>query len=503
MTRTAAATLVAVIAALTWPAEVRAEHVVVGSKAFPESWILAEALTGLARRAGASAEHMQNLGATEITYGALTTGSIDIYPEYTGTIREVLLRGSGAGDLDTMRGALGARGIGMSEPLGFDDSYALATSSRPQNARVRTISDLALAPDLRVGLTHEFLGRADGYPGLASRYGLALRDVRGIQHELALEALGRGELDVVDVYTTDAQIDRLALRVLDDDRHFFPRYDAVLLYRADLPARAAVAFEAMMRLVGRVDATAVRKANARVVLDGMSVRDAALALRHDVLGEKVDSAEPASSLAGDIAHNTLRHVELVVAALLAAIVLGVPLGVLAARSRVLALVTTSVTGLVQTVPSLALLALLVPLLGIGAKPALTALLLYGLLPIVRGTHVGLTTIPLSITESAEALGLAPGARLTRVFLPLASPHILAGIRTSAVIAVGTATLAALIGAEGLGGPILQGIALRNAGLVLQGAVPAALLALGVDGGFALASRFIVPTGLRRHASRAP
>jgi osmoprotectant transport system permease protein len=493
--------VVATLALLTLPADARAEHLVVGSKAFPESWILAETVTMLASSAGASAEHVQNLGATEITYGALTSGSIDIYPEYTGTIAEVLLRGVDAGTPEAMKTALASRGIGMSEPLGFDDSYGLATSSsHPADARIRTISDLARAPDVRVGLTHEFLGRADGYPGLAARYGLALRDVRGIQHELALEALGRGELDVVDVYTTDAQIERLALRVLDDDRHFFPRYDAVLLYRADLPARAPGAFEAVVRLIGHVDAAAMRRANARVVLDGKSVREAASALRRDALGEET-AAGSTPSLAFEIARNSLRHLQLVAMALLVSIALGVPLGILAARSRVLAIVTTSVAGLLQTVPSLALLALLVPVLGIGAKPALTALVLYGLLPIVRGTHVGLTTIPAAITESAEALGLPAGARLWRVLMPIASPHVLAGVRTSAVIAVGTATLAALIGAQGLGGPILQGIALRDANLVLQGAIPAALLALAVDATFAMASTLVVPRGLRISAAR--
>ena len=485
----------AMVAVLLVPAETRAERVVVGSKAFPESWILAETVTLLAQGAGANAEHVENLGGTEITYGALTAGSIDIYPEYTGTIREVLLRGVDTETAGAMRDGLARSGIGMSGPLGFDDAYALATSSGARHDGLRTISDLVRAPDMRAGLTHEFLGRADGYPGLAAKYGLALADVRGIQHELALEALGRGELDVVDVYTTDAQIERMALRVLEDDRHFFPRYEAVLLYRADLAARAPGALQAVMRLVGHVDASAMRRANARVVLDGVSVHDAAEGLLRGALGEAA-SPSRAPSLLGGIARNTLRHIELVVAALLASIALGVPLGVVAARSRVLALVTTSVAGLVQTIPSLALLALLVPLVGIGARPALMALVLYGLLPIVRGTHVGLTTIPAAITESAEVLGLPPAARLMRVLLPIASPHVLAGIRTSAVIAVGTATLAALIGAEGLGSPILQGIALRNAGLVLQGAVPAALLALAVDAAFALASYFIVPRGLR-------
>jgi osmoprotectant transport system permease protein len=324
--------------------------------------------------------------------------------------------------------------------------------------------------------------------------------VRGVQHEMALEALAHGELDVTDVYTTDAQIDRLGLQLLDDDLGFFPRYQAVLLYRTDLQARAPRAYAAMMRMVGHVDAAAMRRANARLVLDGRSVPEAARGLLADALGRDVLLAGP-DSPASEIARNTWKHVQLVLFALVASILIGVPLGVAAARSRVLGAVVTSAAGVVQTIPSLALLAFLVPLLGIGAKPALTALVLYGLLPIVRGTQTGLTTIPTSITESAEAIGLPPRARLLRVFLPIASPHVLSGVRTSAVIAVGTATLAALVGAEGLGGPILQGIALRDPARVLSGAVPAAILALAVDGAFALASRIVIPAGLRVSPAR--
>jgi osmoprotectant transport system permease protein len=472
------------------------EHVVVGSKAFPESWILGEAASILAKTAGGETEHRQNLGATEITFAALRSGAIDVYPEYTGTIREVLLHGAGGSSLESLRSELARNGIGMSDPLGFDNSYALATTAADQERLgLRAISDLRRLPDLRIGFNHEFLGRPDGWPGLVARYGLSSRDVRGVQHEMALEALAHGELDVTDVYTTDAQIDRLDLRLLADDLGFFPRYDSVLLYRADLPARAPRACAAMMRMVGHVDAAAMRRANARLVLDGRSVQEAARGLLADALGRDVLLAG-SDSPASEIARNTWKHVQLVLFALLASIVIGVPLGIAAARSRVLGAIVTSAAGVVQTVPSLALLAFLVPLLGIGAKPALTALVLYGLLPIVRGTQTGLTTIPTSITESAAAIGLPPRARLLRVFLPIASPHVLAGVRTSAVIAVGTATLAALVGAEGLGGPILQGIALRDPARVLSGAVPAALLALAVDGAFALASRAVIPAGLR-------
>jgi osmoprotectant transport system permease protein len=153
-------------------------------------------------------------------------------------------------------------------------------------------------------------------------------------------------------------------------------------------------------------------------------------------------------------------------------------------------------GVLQTIPSLALLAFLIPIVGIGVVPATLALFLYALLPIVQGTCTGITGIPTTLAASAEALGLTPSAKLLRIDLPLASPSILAGVRTSAVIAVGTATIAALVGAGGLGDPILEGIALRNTLLILAGAVPCAVLAVAVQALFVLLERVLVPRGLR-------
>jgi osmoprotectant transport system permease protein len=483
-----------------------AERVVVGSKAFPESWILGEAAKLLAGQSGANAEHAKNLGGTEISYAALESGQVDLYPEYTGTIAEVILHdpalATRLSDLTALREALAPRGLTVSDPLGFNDGYALAASrAAAEKYGLRTLSDLARLPDLRVGMTHEVLGRADGYPGLAARYGFHFSDLRGVQHELAMDAAGRGDLDIVDVYTTDAQIDRLGLHLLEDDRAFFPRYDAVLFYRKDLPQRAPVAFEAMSRLVGHVDEALMRRSNARVALEGKSVDDAARSLLKEALGESRGKVDARASIAGDIAKNSVRHLELVGLSLLFAILVGIPLGIASSRSRALRAITGAVVSVLQTIPSLALLALLIPLLGIGVRPALAALFLYGLLPIVRGTESGLTTIPASITESAEVIGLPYRARLVLVLLPIASPHILAGIRTSAVIAVGTATIAALVGARGLGDPILQGIALHDTGLLAQGAVPAALLALAIDGAFVLLSRVIIPRGLTPRSSR--
>jgi osmoprotectant transport system permease protein len=481
------------------------ERVSVGSKAFPESWILGEALMLLAHGAGVEAEHRANLGGTQIVAEAVRSGAIDAYPEYTGTLREVVARESTDGDVVSL---LAREGLGVTPSLGFDDSYALAVAGAAARTRgLGTISDAARHPELRAAFSHEFLGRADGWPGLRDLYSLSFADVRGVDHALALEALAAGRVDVVDAYTTDPQIERLGLRLLADDRSFFPRYDAVIVYRLDLESRAPAALAAMRHLVGRVERPAMVHANAAVA-EGATVRDAAAGLLDKALG--TDTTRAAGGATGttsarawgsapspivDILQPLLRHVELVGASLAGAVLAGIPLGVIAARRKRAATVAMAVAGVVQTVPSLALLALLIPLLGIGALPAVAALFLYGLLPIVQGTTTGLTTISASLAEAAEALGLPPLTKLLRIELPLASPSLLAGVRTSAVISVGTATIAALVGAGGLGDPILRGIELRSPRLILSGAVPAAALALITQGLFWLVERAVVPRGL--------
>lgn len=480
------------------------EGLTVGSKAFPESWILGETLARVAAAEGVTpVAHRHNLGGTEIVYQALRSGAIDAYPEYTGTISEVILHRADRPSLPQLRASLDSLGLGVGEPLGFNDGYALALRRAvAERAGIRSLSDLAAHPELRLGLTHEFLGRQDGWPGLARRYGLAPREVRGIQHELAYAAITAGQVDVVDIYTTDAQIQALDLLVLEDDRGFFPRYDAVWLYRLDLGRRAPGAMRAMRRIEGRIDEAAMIRANGRVALEKASYQAAADSLLGETLGSLVRPRDPGPGVAEDIAGNLLQHVRLVGLSLMLAILVGVPLGVLATHSRPLAAVTLSLAGLLQTIPSLALLAFLIPLLGIGVTPALVALFLYGLLPIVRNTYVGITSIPAPLSESAAVIGLSPRARLLRVQLPMASPSILAGIQTSAVINVGTATLAALIGAGGLGEPILSGITLRRHDLILQGAIPAAVLALLVQWGFDLAERWVIPRGLRLPVQRS-
>jgi osmoprotectant transport system permease protein len=499
MRRSAGLLLVGACALLLLPASASAaarERVVVGSKAFPESWILGEALTQLAGSAGADVDHRQNLGGTEIVAQALRSGEIDAYPEYTGTLSEVIVHRPGA-TLAELRAALAGEGLGLTDSLGFEDSYAIAVSAAVASRDgLRAVSDLRAHSDLRAAFSHEFLGRADGWPGLRARYGLELADVRGVDHHLALAALAAGQTDLVDAYTTDPEIDRLALRLLEDDRGFFPRYDAVVVYRRDLETRAPAAFASMVRLVGHVDRSTMARANA-AVSGGRPTQDVAADLLQAAVGAGLPAPVRAgASTMGAAASALVRHLELVVSSLAASILVGIPLGIAAFRRRRLAALVLGTTGVLQTVPSLALLALLIPVLGIGIAPALVALFLYGLLPIVQGTFTGLTGIPASLAESAEALGLTRRAKLLRIELPLASPSILAGVRTSAVIAVGTATIAALVGAGGLGDPILQGITLRSPALILSGAIPAAGLALLVQAGFGWLERIVVPAGLR-------
>jgi osmoprotectant transport system permease protein len=337
--------------------------------------------------------------------------------------------------------------------------------------------------------------RGDGWPGLRDRYGLPQRDVRGLDHELAYRALAADEIQATDLYSTDAEVRAKGLRVLRDDLQYFPPYLCVWLYRDDLPTRAPAAFAALGRLEGRIDASAMSAMNARAKFDHVPEDRIAADFLQQTLG--LTPEVTSESFVARLLRRLGEHLWLVSISLAAAILVAVPLGILAARLPRLGAFILATTGVIQTIPSLALLVFMIPWLGIGAKPALVALFLYSLLPIVRNTATGLRDIPPSLRESAEALGLPPGARLRLVELPLASRAILAGIKTAAVINVGTATIGALIGAGGFGQPILTGIRRDDVAMILyEGAIPAAVLALAVQGAFDLAERWLVPKGLR-------
>ena len=470
-----------------------AEPVLIGSKKFTESYVLGEIARRTLLEAGIPCEHRQGMGGTVILWQALVGGAISVYPEYTGTLRDEILRLPADARPADLEAALRQRGIEMTPPLGFDNTYALVMR-RSEAARLgmSLISDLAAHPDLAVGLSHEFLGRQDGWGPLSRSYGLRMKDVRGLDHALAYSALARGAIAVTDAYSTDARILEDDLVALRDDRRFFPRYEAIVLYRRDLNPRAAAALRALGGAIGQSE---MIRLNAEAERRKDYARAAALFFEDRGHAPAREAGEP---FAGKLARWTLRHLELVGISLFFAVLVGIPLGILAARPGPAGAVILGAAGVIQTIPALALLALLVPVPFLGIRPAtaIVALFLYSLLPILRNTAAGLRDIPAALRESAEALGLPPSVRLFRIDLPMASRTILAGIQTSAVIDVGAATLAALIGAGGLGEPILSGLNLNDKGTILQGAVPAALLALLVQAGFGVLDRVAIPRGLR-------
>lgn len=469
----------------------------VGSKRFTESYLLGEIVAQTAQRAGAAAQHRQGLGNTAVVFEALKTGAIDVYPEYLGTIAAEILKQPRLDGVEALRAGLAPQGLGITAPLGFSNGYALAMPAvQAQRLGIQRLSDLKAHPELALGLSHEFLGRQDGWPGLAARYGLPQRPT-GIDHSLAYEALASGRIAVTDIYTTDAKIATLGLRVLDDDLGFFPRYDAVLLYRLDVPQRFPTAWKALAALEGRIGVAQMIEMNGQAELQGRPFAEVARGFLAPAAGAAAVPAAlvPASLVqrlfADDLGRLTAQHLLLVAVAVLVACALGIPLGAAAAALPRVEQPVMAVVGLLQTVPSLALLAMLIPLLGrIGTVPALVALALYALLPIVRNTTSGLQQVPTGLRDAGTALGLTAAQRWRSIDLPLAAPVLLAGIKTAAVISVGTATIAAFIGAGGYGERIVTGLALNDHTALLAGAIPAAVLALLTQLVFELGERWL-------------
>jgi len=476
--------------------------IAVGSKNFTESVVLAELLRIEAQQQGLLLEHRRALGGTAILWQALLQRQIDVYPEYRGTLTQELLHEMPPhADAELLRQRLADMGIGISASLGFEDGYALAMrADTAERLQLRTLSDLRAHPELRYGLSNEFLDRADGWPGLRAAYTLAPAGLQGLDHALAYRALREAAVDVVDVYSTDAEIAAEHLRVLEDDRSYFPRYDAVLLYRLDSSARVPALAASIARLEQRISVDDMRRMNAEVQLQHRDEREVAAGYLAQATTTPVQAN--AAALLARIAQRTLEHLSLVGISLGLALLLGLPLGIYAAKRPAVGHAVLALTSILQTIPALAMLVFLIPLLGIGTRPAIAALFFYSLLPIVRNTVAGLDGVDASLRDSARALGLPARARLLRIELPLARHAILAGISTAAVINVGTATLGALIGAGGYGQPILTGVRLGNLGLILEGAVPAALLALAVQALFQLIARLSGPVQSARRTSRS-
>ncbi|QJR35200.1 glycine betaine ABC transporter substrate-binding protein [Gemmatimonas groenlandica] len=505
--------------ALSPSAAQRGRAVVIASKPFGESYVLAEMFAQLLERRGIAVDRRLGLGATEVAFGALQRDAIDVYPEYTGTGLLAILHDSLT---DAMRrdprltfahvsAAFDARyGVRWLPPLGFQNGYAIAVRRETaERFGLRTLSDLKAHPgEFTGGFTADFLGRPDGAPGLASAYGLRWRAVRPLAPAVKYAALVSGDVDIIDGYSTDGLLSKYDLVTLEDDLHFFPPYEAAAIVGPGLVRDRPDAVAELARLSGRLTERLMRDANRRVEVEQTEVRVVAgelltaigLGTLQPTTSASVDRASFAAYLwsqRSTIAALTARHLALVAMALAAAILVAVPLGLALERAPRAAERVLGALGVIQTVPSIALLAFMIPVLGIGTAPALVALWLYALFPIARSTYTGVRTADADAVAACEAMGASPLQRLWWVRVPLAMPTIFIGIRTSAVITVGAATLAAFIGAGGLGDPIVAGLALADTRMVLSGALPAAVLALAVDRVLALLEYAATPGYLRR------
>src|SRR5215471_3336244 len=311
-----------------------AAEVVIGSKKFTESYVLGEIAKRTLTDAAIPAEHRQGMGGTIILWEALRRGQIDAYPEYTGTIATEILKSNSRVSLDQIRDSLEKLGVGVTAPLGFNNTYALVMRrSEAQRLGIRTISDLQKYPGLKFGLTHEFLGRQDGWRPLRQRYGLSQQDIIGIDHALGYSALAKGSIDVKDAYSTDAKIEENDLIVLEDDLHFFPKYEAVFLFR---PSTRADAIAALRHLEGTLDETRMIRLNAEAERTKNYARAADLYFNVGAASAPRWSGRSGRSHFDDsfprkLARWTLRHLQLAGFSLLLSIIIGIPLGIVASR----------------------------------------------------------------------------------------------------------------------------------------------------------------------------
>jgi len=478
------------VALFGWLPLFAGEPIVVASKNFTESYLLGEIIAQRLEQAGMEVDRRFGLGGTLICFEALLAGEIDVYVEYSGTLEQTILKLGQRTSILGLNEHLLSRGLSLLSPLGFNNTYAIAVRKEvAEEFSLERISQLTDYRDLRVVVSHEFLEREDGWPGMRRVYGFDWIP-EGIEHGLAYQAMADGSIDITDAYSTDGELQRYDLTVLADDKAFFPTYLAIPLIRDDLSPRAQAAIE---DLAGTLDDSSMASLNASVVFEG---EDFASAARNHLRSIGFDVADGGSNTFDDLIRNTQRHLWLTAIALLTATVVGIVLALAVFQVAWISNAVLYVAGLLQTIPSIALLALMIPIFGIGMLPAVMALFLYSLLPIVRNSVTALATVDPVLRRVGKAMGLTRYDEIRYVYVPLAMPAILAGVRTAAVISIGTATLAAFIGAGGLGDPIVTGLALNDTSLILQGAIPAAVLAIATELMFEGIERVLVPRHLK-------
>ncbi|HSY96482.1 MAG TPA: glycine betaine ABC transporter substrate-binding protein [Steroidobacteraceae bacterium] len=472
-----------------------ADPIVIGGKIFTESYVLGEiAAQSIEASSQVPVTRKLGMGSTGILFEALKSGAIDVYPDYSGTLAEAILKRPELKSLDEIRQALSGLGLTISGSLGFNDTYALAVKEEfAKQHDLHSIGDLIpIESGVRAGFSYEFMDRKDGYPGLVESYHLSFnaQKISRMEHSLSYQAIDQNAIDLIDVYSTDAKIKKLRLQLLKDDHNYFPVYQAVWVARKSFVEKHPREWQTLLGLEGRISEEAMLDMNAQADIQKIAF---------DKIAARFLGAEAPASKGWlrEVARRTKEHLWLVGVSLLFSVLVGIPLGVTAVRFHAAGQAILLSSAVVQTVPSLALLCFLIPVFGVGNKPALAALCLYSLLPVVLNTFTGIRAVNPVHLENARAFGLNRRQVLFRVVLPLASPTLLAGIKTATIVSIGTATLAALVGAGGYGAPIVSGLALNDIRTILTGAIPAALMALVAHAVFELLGLVLIPAGLRR------
>ncbi len=487
--------LVAVMVLSAFSVAAAAEQIVIGGKIFTESYVLGEiAAQTIESSTHATVTRKLGMGSTGILFEALKSGAIDVYPDYSGTLAEAILKRPDLRSLDDIRQALEPMGLTISASLGFNDTYALAVKEEYAASHgLQFIGDLIpIESGVKAAFSYEFMDRKDGYPGLIGNYHLAFdpQKVNRMEHSLSFQAIDQNIVDLIDVYSTDAKIKKLHLRLLDDNHHYFPVYQAVWVARQSFVDLHPREWQALKGLEGKINEQTMLDMNAQADIQKIGFKQ--------IAAQFLGAAAPESEgLWSGVMHRTREHLWLVGVSLLFSVLVGIPLGVMAVRFHAAGQAILLSSALIQTVPSLALLCFLIPVFGVGTKPALAALCLYSLLPVVLNTFTGIRAVNPIHVENARAFGLNRRQILFRVVLPLSSPTLLAGIKTATIVSIGTATLAALVGAGGYGAPIVSGLSLNDVPTILTGAIPAALMALVAHGAFELLGIVLIPAGLRR------
>lgn len=471
------------------------KNIRVASRDFPESILLAEILSSaIEKYSDYEVDRKFNLGGVKICFSAIENNELDIYQDYSGSLINNILGRKSKDEyiLDFLKTKIYLDyGLKLSDELGFNNNFVLvANKSWAEKHKLKNISDLALKlkndPEFnpRVAFRADFIHRSDGYKSIKETYGIDFENLNVMEYNIAYANLKSNRLDLIDSFSTDPRLMDKDLVLISDDRSAFLKYDALYVYRSEILETYPELIKIFSKLESSLSDKTILDLNLQIA-SGKSYQEVANSFL-----DKIDlNSKPLKLSSRPIPKSLLKeniemftkafyeHLLLSYGSFFLAAVFGIIIGVLISYDLKISKFVLALISSLQTIPSLALLALLIPVFGLGYKSALGALLVYALLPIIQNTFSGINSISSEYILLARSLALTEFQILKDIKLPMARNFILAGLKTSVVICIGTATLATFVGAGGLGDIIKAGIDLNSNYLIILGSAPAALLAL--------------------------